>query len=110
MKTITVFGKKFKSRKTGIEFIRYQYSKDGVKFYDVKFTKDCATTPNLLGWVKITFDQTTSSIQRGKVNEGGVLGNDIIWVRNLVAYEQDEEYAKAHPSKKQKELDELFND
>lgn len=109
LKEITVFGKSIKTKR-GVDFIKYQYTKDGVKFYDIKFTKDCATKPELLGYVKLTFDKTTSFMMAGEVGESGFKNNDVIWIRNLISYEQDLEYAKLHPSKKQQELNELFED
>lgn len=109
LKEITVFGRKLKANKSNVVFTKYQYTNDGVKYYDVKFTKDCVR-PEMTGYVKLTFDKATAWIAKGKVNEAGFQSNDVLWIRNLVSYEEDVEYASKHPSKKQKELDELFGD
>lgn len=67
------------------------------KWFKVKFTKDCETTPKIKGLYDLTIDFDECSVEKGKKfttskGKSGV-SNDIIWVRHIVnlrRYSDDE--------------------
>ena len=109
-KTIRVFGKELKT-KEGRTFVKYSYTKDGKKFYDVHFGRQCYV-PSLTGYVLFELNSEEVSIQKGKTiinkKKEEVKTNDILWINKLDKATEDVEYNKQLAEKKLKELEEIL--
>lgn len=107
-KTIRIFGREKQSQDGKTKFTSWSYTKDGVEFYDVKFTQECTTAPKKPGYWLITFDTNEVSKERKKRNQDGFKYNDVLWFRAIISATYDEDYAKEVEAERQAEIDELF--
>lgn len=102
-KVITIYGKEYK--KEGRSFIAYTYTKNGEKYYRVKFTKNCLR-PQIKGYVNLVIDDECVSIQRAKSGEEKL--GDILWIRKTIDSYENEEKNRQSKEKLRKEIEELF--
>lgn len=106
-KTIRIYGREY-TAKNGNNFVRYSFTPDGKVFYVIKFCKDCKMIPNKAGYVQLTLDKDTCTIQHGKVLADNKKENDTIWVHNVIDYQIDVEANKEIEENKKKALDKVF--
>lgn len=85
IRTITLHAQEIKKDKQS--FIACSSEING-KWYKIKFTKECDTTPKTKGLYELTIDFDECSVEFGKrytKNNGDVgVANDTIWVRHIV--------------------------
>ena len=70
---------------------------------------DLLKTPTKTGYIKLTLDKETCSIQHGKVLNEKTKENDIIWVHNVIDYEVDEKANEEIAENKKKSLNKAFD-
>ena len=109
-KTIRIYGKEKTVENEGKKnkFVSFSYTKDGEKFFQVKFNQDCENVPKQAGYWLITVDTEDVSKQKGKINANGNKNNDILWIRNIIKKSKDEEYEKAVAEKRSKEIEDIL--
>lgn len=105
-KTIRVFGREVED-KTGKKFIIFSYTKDGERFYQVKFKRTCLTVPSKRGYWLIKFDTINCQLQKVKAKES-FKPNDILWLSETISVKKDEEYEKMRQEKINEALEDLF--
>lgn len=109
--TMRVFAKARKNSK-GKEFLTYSFTKDGKKFYDVRFRQsiDTHNIPHNVGYWLLTIPKGQANIKKATPDENGKLWNDIIWVKECVKCVEDEEYEKKREQERNQEVDDLLDD
>ena len=105
-KTIKIYGKEYKTRE-GTTFTRYSYTKDGEKFYQIKFTKDSHFTATQKGYCLLTIDDDNVSIQKGPT-KNGYKQNDIIWIKQVIKFEVDKNATEEYNANKQQLIKDLL--
>jgi ABC-type phosphate transport system auxiliary subunit len=112
MKTIRIYARKktitMKSDKTTKDIMEYSYTKDGEKFFQVKFKLECEKQPKQSGYYLLDVNENDLSIQHSKPQEK-FTPNDVLWIGNVVDFRQDIEYEKELESKRLKEIKALFD-
>lgn len=104
---IRVYAKKVNYQ--GRYFLSYSFTKNGKKFYDVKFRKEVRELPTGSGFWLVSVPKGMCNISKAKPDKKGHIWNDVIWVQEVVSCVRDEKYEKAREDEKQQELDELFS-
>lgn len=103
-KTLNIYGKEYVS-KSGQKFVAYSYTKDGKKFYRIKFRRDCNSIPNLKGYISLVVDSDYVSIQRA---EKGSKLNDILWIGKVLNYAINETKNEERSERLKKEIEDLL--
>ena len=106
MKTIRIFGRERKDT-DGKSFIAFSYTKDGDTFYQVKFKKDCASTPKKAGYWLIDIEPKDCNIQKRKAQEG-FKPNDVLWIDNCSNVRVDKDYENELRERHEKEMADFF--
>ena len=109
-KTIRIFGKEKTVDNNGVKntFVSFSYTKDGERFFQVKFNQECENVPKKAGYWLITLDSEDVSIQKGKINSNGNKNNDILWIRNIAKKVKDEKYEKEVADRKAQEINDIL--
>lgn len=109
-KIIRIYGKDKEVENDGVKnkFVSFSYTKDGVKFFQVKFNQECENVPKKSGYWLITINPEDVSIQKGKINSNGNKNNDILWIRNIIKKEKDTAYEKEVADRKAKEIADIL--
>lgn len=97
--------------KDGKKYITCSYTKEGERFYDVKFTRTCEKVVKFPGYFLIEADTKDISKEKGKryeVNGNSFIHNDIIWIKNAISVERDTAYEEELYLKREREIEELF--
>lgn len=110
---LSIYGKEVKLEdKSFIKFSARIVNKSSgdVKFYNVKFTKECEMTPKKTGYLKITVNDDKLSVAKGRIYdyENNRREPDTIWVDEVIKIEKDEETEKKVQEEKRKKIEELF--
>ena len=105
-KTIKIYGKEY-TTKEGNTFTRYSYTKDGEKFYQIKFTKASHFSATQKGYCLLTIDDDKVSIQKGPT-KNGFKQNDIIWVKEVINFEVDKNATQEYNANKQQLIKDLL--
>jgi len=96
-KTITIYGKEYSNDKN--TFVAYSYRKHldngDIKYFKVKFRKDCNDRPTKKGYYSLTFNVDTQSlsIEQSKTKEvnGKIFKTDpVIWFKKVISLEPKE--------------------
>lgn len=86
------------------KFVTHSYTKDGVKFYQVKFGLTAIASPKTKGYWLVELEKETCSIQPSKIDGR----NDILWIHDVYSVVKDEEYEKELEERRQRQLDDVF--
>lgn len=111
VETIRVFARTVKY--DGGQFLAYStMSKNGTKFYQVKFTQDVneKNIPQESGYYKLTVDAEHVSIQKQPAKYKAKNYSDILWISDVLSCVRDVEYEKLKAIEKAEEINEMFND
>ena len=103
---LNIYGKKIETQKG--KWIKFSYTKDGQKFYDVKFLND---SPKLNGYIKVVAKTSDVSIKKnnGRLNEKGYTMNDVIFIKSIVSIEQDYDKMEEMNKRHNQEIEDLEN-
>lgn len=109
LKTITIYGRSFKS-KNGSEFITYSYVSPKGDWFKVKFTKTCKNRPFEKGYILLTINPADTSVSRKEQIQHPEIKNinPTLWIRNVISYDLDDLKNKEHTKKVQEELNDIF--
>lgn len=86
------------------KFVKWSYTADGKKFYQVKFMQECEKAPKKAGYYLISVKPSNVSLQKGKKRDN-FQQNDTLWVRQCEDFKRDEEYAKVKEEEQRKAVD-----
>lgn len=115
LKTIRIYAKEVE-KKDGGSFVKWSYTKDGQKFYEVRFTKECAV-PQKRGYYLAVVDKKNVNIKKTKeeVSVNPDTGettifkpNDIMWIQALESIKADVEYEAELEAQRLADLDDIL--
>ena len=105
---ITIYGKEIKT-KTGKTFVKYNYTKDGETFYNVKVSqKSTKQLGNRKGYLKVSFELNQAFIKKGRVISG-FKENDTLWLMDIIDVVEDTEASKQAEERRKKQIEAIFN-
>ena len=106
-KTIRIYAKQVKTEK--VNFLRFSYTKDGKKYYDVKFMQGSAM-PTESGYWLLTVDLNDVNTAKGKKREGSKYEpNDVLWVKRAISLKKDVDFEKQRKEERLTALADLLD-
>lgn len=107
VKVIRVFGRKIDLGDKS--FVTYSMKVREGKFIKVKFTKDCERVPKKAGYLLLTINASTCSVQKGRKIDDERRDFDTLWVNEVIDAVKDEKYEAEQKEKAKKRVDAIFN-
>ena len=103
LRTIRIFGRDVNiDEKT--KFVRWSYTNDGKKFYQVKFMQECEKCPKKSGYYLIKVKPENVSLQKGKKREN-FQQDDTLWIKQCEDFVKDEAYQAKREAEQREAVD-----
>lgn len=114
-RTIRIYGKEQTNPETNGKYVRYSYTPNGEKFYDVVFMDECQITPkkNQKDFLLVTIPNKRGAVSKkaGKLNEEtGKVRNDTLFIYECLKVVQDTDYIEKRDAERQAEIDAIFSE
>lgn len=108
MKQIRIFARQVRTDK-GLVFLKFSFTKDGEKFYDVKFNKTCELIPQGQGYWLLDLESINMNIQKVKKSKDSkFIPNDVLWIKKVSKCVKDEAHEKEVEENRRAEIEAIL--